>query len=167
MAKGSSDVPDYKQGNYKDFGDVSANAEWLMNNGLPESIKNDLLKRTQGGIAGQLRSGEQGLREAFAGSGGPAGSYLAGLTSMSSNANKSLSDFNSNLAEQDFGARQQGFRNVLDLINLAQGEAGQQNQYNMNKYQLDEANRFKWGDFLGNLFGAGGSIYGGYLAGKK
>lgn len=166
MAKGN-EVPAYEKGNYKDFGDVSAFAENLMNSGLPESLKKDLLKQTQGGIAGQLRSGEQNLREANAGSGGPAGSYLAGLTSMNANANKSLSDFNTNLAGQDFNARQTGFRSIMDLINLSQGEAGQKNQYNMNKYQIDEANTFKWGDFLGNLFGAGGSVLGGYLGGRN
>jgi hypothetical protein len=110
----------------------------------------------EGKSAGSQRSGEQALREQFASMGNtPVGAQVGAQTNLRSGLNKNLL---SALLEGDTNAKQQGVGNIMSTLGLGMRGSGQQNQYNMGKYQIDKENEFSWGDALGGLLGAGGQI---------
>ena len=164
MAKGD-DAPPYQAptnpGNIAGGQESFHFATQLMEKGLPPELKQAIENQFQGNLGGQLRSGEQQLRENFASQGkGPTGALLGGLVSQQANANNTSKDFYANLLGQDFNARQQGFNNLTGLQGLLAQISGQQNAYNMQKYQTDKENEFSWGDLGGDIFGAFGQIIG-------
>jgi hypothetical protein len=158
MAKGD-EAPKFQTARINDLpggGQSFDFATKLMANGLPQDLKDAMTNQFQGNQAGQLRSGEQALRESFASQGNaPSGSLLSGLVSQQSNANNSAKDYYANLLNQDFGARQQGFNNLTNIQSLIASLTGQKNDYNMNKYKIDKENEFSWGQFLGDALGFG------------
>lgn len=133
-------------------------AQSLMSQGLPKDLTNRLIQREEGNIGGQMRAGEQQLREAFSSQGGaPTGALLGGITALNANANNSMTDFFTNLSQQDFAARQTGFGNLLGLNNQLMAGSNALNQFNLEGYGIDQANKFKWGQALGQLFQLGGT----------
>ncbi len=131
----------------------------LLKDGLPKDIEDNLMKRFHGGLSGQTLSGKQDLNEAFSSQGNaPVGSLLGGLTSLRGNANKQTSDVTTDLGLQDFNAKQQGFGNLMSLLNLSSGNASKANDFNMNAYNIEESNRFKPGQALGSALTAGASV---------
>ena len=123
----------------------------MAKNGLDPKVK----AMIEGQAGGQIRGGEQAINESFAGSGGSMGSKLAGLTALRSNVGKNTQQ---SLLEGDMNARQMGAGNVFNTLGIGQSGANSLNQYNMGKYQIDKENEFSWGDALGGLLGAGGSV---------
>lgn len=158
MAKGQ-EPPEFQKPDIRDIpfgGEMSAYAKSLMQSGLPSDLKDALIKRQQGNVGGMVRSGEQQLRENFAGSGGSAGSLLGGIVSLNANANNSMTDFYTNLGQQDFAARQQGFNNLSGLNNQLLSQADSENQFNLQSWGINEQNKFRIGQLIGQLGQLGG-----------
>ena len=132
----------------------------MAKNGLDPKMKAML----EGQAGGQIRGGEQSINESFAGSGLPVGAQLGAKTALRGNVTKNLQN---SLLEGDANARQQGTANIMGTLGLGQQGAGMLNQYNMGKYQIDKENEFSWGDALGGLLGAGGSIGSAGISRKK
>ena len=88
---------------------------------------------------------------------------IAGETALTEQYNTSLGD----IAQADLGARQTGVNQYLSALGLLGQETGNLNQYNMSKYQTDQANSFSWGDFVGDLIGGGATVASGGIARKK
>ena len=131
----------------------------LKQNGLPQDIQNQY----KGQLAGQKREGMQGLSEQFASQGNvPIGAQLAGQNQIAGQEQKGLQG----LAGMNFNAKQSGFGDMSSLINQAMQLSEQQNQYNLDKYQIDQSNQFDIGGLLG---GIGGSFLGplGGMLGKQ
>jgi hypothetical protein len=139
-------------------GQLEAFAKDLVANGLPADIQANYLKQGQGQIAGNLRSGQQQLNEQLAGSGASIGAGIKGQSMLNQNANQSLNDLTSNLANMNFQAKQTGFGDYSNLIGLAQGNSNAQNQFNFQKYQTDQANSFDFGKVLGDVLQTGGKV---------
>jgi hypothetical protein len=144
--------------------DLEAYAKDLLKNGLPKDIQENEIKQTTGALAGLRRESEQAMRERQAQTGGtPIGAQLAGEEQIAGRETRGLNNLYSGLANQNFEAKQSGFGDYSSLINQALGKAGQQNQYNMQKYQADQAGKFDIGNFLGSVLGTGGNIAGGII----
>lgn len=137
--------------------------------GLPQNIKDIYLKQGKGQIGSQLRQGQEQLKENFAGTGGnvPIDAMIAGQTKLQDSANNSLANLTDKYAMMNYDAKNSAFGNYGNLIGLASGEGNNQNSFNLNKYQIDKANEFSWGDALGGALGAGGSVAGGAISRKK
>ncbi len=137
--------------------------------GLPQNIKDIYLKQGKGQIGSQLRQGQEQLKENFASTGGnvPIDAMIAGQTKLQNSANNSLANLTDKYAMMNYDAKNSAFGNYGNLIGLASGEGNNQNSFNLNKYQIDKANEFSWGDALGGALGAGGSIAGGAISRKK
>jgi hypothetical protein len=136
----------------------------MMKKGLPEDLKKEYERRFSGDIAGQVRGGEQNLKERFSSMGNvPVGAMNDAYTKLRSGANEATGNFYGGMIGKDFDARQTGFGNFATLQGIANALANSKNQYNLGKFQIDEENKFKFGDFLGSLFGAGGNAFSGYL----
>lgn len=137
--------------------------------GLPQNIKDIYLKQGKGQIGSQLRQGQEQLKENFASTGGnvPIDAMIAGQTKLQNSANNSLANLTDKYAMMNYDAKNSAFGNYGNLIGLASGEGNNQNSFNLNKYQIDKANEFSWGDALGGALGAGGSVAGGAISRKK
>ena len=128
----------------------------LLENGLPADIRANYLKQGLGQIAGNLASGEENLKESLAAQGGaPIAASIGGEAALRNNANQADNQLNANLANMNFDAKQKGFGDYTNLINLAQGGANAQNQYDMSKFQADQSGSFDPGSFFGQLGSAG------------
>lgn len=137
--------------------------------GLPQNIKDIYLKQGKGQIGSQLKQGQEQLKENFASTGGnvPIDAMIAGQNKLQSSANNSLANLTDKYAMMNYDAKNSAFNNYGNLIGLASGESNNANSFNLNKYQIDKANEFSWGDALGSALGAGGSIAGAGISRKK
>lgn len=184
---GSTEVPSFSSPGYNMDYTVGANVEGgndmltmaknLMNSkGLPEHIRKLREQQGLGAIAGARKSGLKDMRGAV----GNGAAVAEGFAGINENLTRGTQQLYGNLAEMDYNAqksdRQEGFGNFGNLIQMAMQGANSKNQlrgdmssrmndYNMTKYQIDESNRFKFGDALGGLMGAAGQI-GGAAASK-
>lgn len=116
-----------------------------------------------GQASGQIRGGEQALNESFAGSGSPIGAKLAGITALRSNINKGTQE---NLLNADMNAKQNAIAGLLQGGSLNSDIGLKNKQLAMQQQAYDDANSFDFGNFLGNLLGAGGNIFSSYLLKK-
>ena len=132
----------------------------MAKNGLDPKVK----AMIEGQAGGQIAGGTQAINESFAGSGLSQGSKLAGMTALRSNVGKNTQNA---LLEGDMNARQTGAGNVFNTLGIGQSGSNAMNQYNMGKYQIDKENEFSWGDAIGGLLGAGGSVAGAGISRKK
>lgn len=153
--------------------DIGQNLALMGGKDLEAYAKNQLLNgmdakqraMLEGQAAGNLRSGEQQLREQFASMGNtPIGAQVGAQTNLRTGIGKNLAD---TLLQGDMSAKQAGFNNWTQLGNMAMGISNAKNQYGLESYKINEENKFKWGDFLGSLLGAGGSALGGWLSRGK
>lgn len=137
--------------------------------GLPQNIKDIYLKQGKGQIGSQLKQGQEQLKENFASTGAnvPIDAMIAGQNKLQSSANNSLANLTDKYAMMNYDAKNSAFNNYGNLIGLASGESNNANSFNLNKYQIDKANEFSWGDALGGVLGAGGSIAGAGISRKK
>lgn len=139
----------------------------LMQNGLPENLKKANKEQFERNMAGQLRGGESALRESYASLGGaPTGALLGGLVSQQSNSNNAIKDYYTNLLGQDFSAMNMGAQGMSGLQQMMLQNSGQQNMYDLQKYQIDAENRFNPAKLMGSIFQSGGNILGSYLTMK-
>jgi hypothetical protein len=133
-------------------------------NGLPKELSDIYTKKGKAQIGSNLAFGNQKLKQSLAGAGGnvPIDALVQGQIGLQSGANESIASLNDTLAMRNQEAKDNYLARIYQLFGLGAGEANSANAYNMNKYQIDESNRFKWGDFLGSLAqGAGTAIAGG------
>jgi hypothetical protein len=140
-----------------------------VNSGLPQQLKDIYEKRGKGSIAGLQRDTERDIRQRYAGTGAPIGAVNDAYAKSQEASSNALSNLFDTIAMRDEEARQTGIGNFFNLTGLGQQGAAQQNQYNLQKYQIDESNKFKFGDLLGSLVSAGGNVAGMYAGrpGKK
>lgn len=137
--------------------------------GLPKDISDIYTKQGKAQIGSQLAEGQQELLESLTGSGSgvPIDALIGGNTRLQNNANKSMSNLSDTLAMRNYGAKQDAFSNYANLIGLATGQGASNNAFNMQKYQIDKDKEFSWGDALGGLLGAGGSVASAGITRKK
>jgi len=117
----------------------------------------------EGQASGQIRGGEQAINEAFAGSGSPIGAKLAGITALRSNIGKNTQNA---LLQGDENAKMNAFNSLLQGAGLNHNIMNDNRNFNLQKQAYDDANSFDFGNFLGNLLGAGGNIFSSYLLKK-
>lgn len=132
----------------------------MAKNGLDPKVKAML----EGQAGGQIAGGNQSINESFAGSGLSQGAKLGAQTALRSNVGKNL---NNSLLEGDMNARQQGAGNIFSTLGLGMQGANSQNDYNLNKYNIDKQNEFSFGDAIGGLLGVGGQLGSSYIGKPK
>lgn len=183
---GSTEVPKFSSPGYNFDYSVGSNVEGgsdllsqakklLESRGLPDFIRKRREEQGLGSLAAARKSGLADMRGAL----GNGAALAEGFAGINKNLTEGTKDLYNSLAEGDYSAmksdRAEGFGNITSLIQLANSIAGSKNQlrgdmssrvndYNMTKYQIDESNRFKFGDLLGGLVNAGGQIGGGMAA---
>jgi hypothetical protein len=137
-------------------------------NGLPKELSDIYTKQGKSQIETNLAYGDQKLKQTFAGAGDniPVDALIKGRVDLQNNANGSIAGLNDTLAMRNQEAKDKYLQQLYQLFGLGGQEAGTTNAYNMNKYQIDENNRFKWGDFLGSLAQGVGSALSGNLGGS-
>jgi len=151
-----------------------------QNQGLSPELKALLEKSTSNTLDSTFTSGKRALTEATAGKQLPTGALTKGITDLYTNRARGLNEAKTNIELQDYTAKEnnyakalQGFLQLQQLAGNLAGQnnsnqlqlSGMKNNYNLNKYQVDEQNSFGWGDLFGGLFGAGGKILGGMASG--
>lgn len=181
----STPVPKYKGANYTNLGQALSQGSNLMpqgyeflqnivhsrDYGVPDYVKNIYDKQGRGAIGGALSEGKQALKESLTGTGQniPLSAMLKGQNLLQTDANKSLNDLNNKLGLLNYQANQDSVRNYLGLMGIGADITGQKamfdanqansrNQYNLQEYDINESNRFKIGDALGALIGAGSNV---------
>lgn len=141
--------------------------------GLPPQLRARLETQGLGNISGQIQAGRSRVQNAEGSTGGKLGA-IAGLYGGGANAAQNLQ---SNIAQQDYGARQQGLQNYQQLLGLGANIGGMKNQFNLQSadmrnqyglasYQLEQQYKpkgFDWGGLLGGILGLGGSLGGAML----
>jgi hypothetical protein len=137
-------------------------------NGLPKELSDIYTKIGKAEIGSNLAYGDQKLKQTFAGAGDdiPIDALVKGRVDLQNDANNSIAGLNDTLAMRNKEAKDKYLQQIYQLFGLGSNEAGSANNYNMNKYQIDESNRFKWGDFLGSLTQGVGSALSGNLGGS-
>ena len=150
------------------------------NEGLPTDVLSRMQRQGLGGISGNLQAGLNQINQGFSGSGLSQGARLGAISDLYQGSGRSQIDLQDRMANMNYQAKQQNygdaFNRYMSLINQAAGigqmqnqnalaSASMQNQWGMNKYNIDKQNEFSWGDALGSLLGAGGMI-GGAMLGK-
>lgn len=151
----------------------------LLNQGLSQSVKDNLFAQGLGGISGNINSGVNAVNENYSSS-SPSDSKLSAISRIFGQSAKAQTDLSRdvNLADQNQlnQNRQTGYQNIFGLLGLG-NQIGQQknanaletanmeNQYNQNQFKYEEESGFSFGNFLGSLLGAGGTIAGGILGG--
>lgn len=129
--------------------------------------KEGLSDEEQAGIEGRYsgvgREQEQMISEQFAGQGVPIATRLGVQSDAKRNLGKDLTQ---TLLQANASARGEGFGQYATLQNIAGGQVGMQNQYNMGAYQTDQEGKFNFGKVLGAALGAGGSLGGAAISNK-
>lgn len=130
--------------------------------GLPKDIQEMYTKQGKAQIGSQLEEGRQNLSEQLAGSGSgvPLDALIGANSRLQTGANKAMAGLTDQLAMRNYGAKQEAFGNYANLMGLATGQGNSNNAFNMQKYQIDEENKFKWGDAIGGALGVGGALGG-------
>lgn len=135
--------------------------------GLPQDIVDMYLKRGLGSISGNLRSGEQELRESLAQTGGPTAALMSGLTKLYGEAGSARASLYDKVAEKNYDAKQQGLANYFGLFDRMMGSADRANQYRTNlrqeqaaQAQYADQGEFDWGSAAGGALEAGGTVAG-------
>lgn len=181
----STEVPKYRGASYTNLGQAFSQGSALMpqgyeflqnvvhsrDYGVPDYVKDIYNKQGRGAIGGALNEGKQALKESLTGTGQniPLSAMLKGQNLLQTDANKSLNDLNNKLGLLNYQANQDSVRNYLGLMGIGADITGQKamfdanqansrNQYNLQEYDINESNRFKIGDALGALIGAGSNV---------
>lgn len=151
-----------------------------QNQGLPDQLKALITKQAEDTVNASLTSAKRQAKESLAGRQVPTGSLVRTMADLYTNKANVMTGVNKDLALSDYQEKvanqAKALQGFLGLQGMASGMAGSKNQfnlstagmqnaYNMNKYNVDKANEFNWGEALGSLFGAGGTI-GGAMIGK-
>ena len=142
-----------------------------MDQGLPEDIKRLLTERGISMISGNTQAAKQAITEA--GGDAPGTSGLSALGRVYAQSGKDLTGLNTDIALKDYEARNTNYERAINnynsLINSATnlgqvrnqfglGRAQMANDNELKQYQIDEANKFSWGDLAGSVLGAAGQV---------
>lgn len=152
-----------------------------QNQGLPEDLKALIRNQAEALTNAQLTSAKRQAKEGLAGRQVPTGAIVRTMADLFTNKANTMLGVNKDIAMGDYQAKEsnrdkalsgyvglQGLANSIasskNSFNLQ--NANMTNNYNTQKYQVDKANEFNWGQALGDVFGLGGTI-GGAMIGKK
>ena len=158
---GSPKAPEYQRVKFSDLeggSELQGNIREMMK-GLPPALRSYYEKS----LGARLKSSKESLNEVLASQGASLSSYMSAESDLTGQYNTATAG----IAEADLGARQTGVNQYLSALGLLGQETGNLNQYNMSKYQTDQANSFSWGDFVGDLVGGGATVASGGIARKK
>lgn len=160
----------YNAGEYQQrYGEYSKDVQARRGQGLPQNIKDIYMKQGKGMIGGQLRSGQQTLRESLAGTGSgvPVDALMKGLGGLQGNANTALAGLSDTVAMRDYDAQENNLNRGerlagLELQNYATraGILGQNQAFGIEATRAHNENQFSWGKLGGLLASAGGQMGG-------
>lgn len=181
---GSSQAPAYVQPYQSGYGvDNLQGGSDLLNqilqktkNGLDQNVRGTMINQGMGAVTGAYNKGTSDINSAYAGSGLSQGGRIGALLGLNKNLGEGANQVYNNINLADQQAKAEGFNQWLQTVGLGANvgnmknnyllnSANAQNNYNMNKYQIDEQNSFKLGDVLGGLFGTAGTVLGGMASG--
>lgn len=191
MCGGESSVPQMVQAQQAGYGikdNLGDTGQGFLNDlqsranqGLPDELKNLLRASAEQTANSSFTASKRAMSEQLAGRQLPTGAMLRPLADLYGTKANAMTGINKDIALNDYQAltqnRDKALSGFMGLQGLSSGIAGQKNafslnnanqlnQYNMNKYQIDESNKFDWGGMLGSLLGVGGQI-GGAFIGRK
>lgn len=166
----------YNSGNYlQEYDKYSKEVNARRGQGLPQNVKDIYMKQGKGMIGGQLRSGQQRLKESLAGTGQgvPVDALMRGLGGLQGEANSALSGLTDTVAMRDYDAQNQNLDRSAGLAGMEMQNYGmklgnlQQNQaFGVQATQAHNDSKFSWQKAVGMGAGLGGQYLGGGMARK-
>lgn len=169
---------DYGVGNLYGGGELWKSLQGKMNSGLSSEARGIMEKQGLGGISGQTSAGLDKIKTGFNNAGLSSAAKLGAMSNLYQGQQDATSGLFQNIGLAEEQARQRnygtGLEGMLGMYSAADrlsglknqfalNSSGMQNEYNMNKYQVDKQNEFSWGGLLGGLLGVGGQLGGAYL----
>lgn len=167
----SPDKPQYRQPSIKNLdngSDMLAQIQGWMKNGLDKDELDIYTRQGRGLIDDTVRQSRDAVDELMMKNYGstPLGFKAKATADIYGNRAKALTDLQDKLAMAKKEGKRAAYDTYAKMYQLALGEAGGGNQYNLDMYKTELENSFGWEDLLIGLL-EGGSKVGSALISKK
>ncbi len=139
--------------------DLLSQVKSRMNTGYDPTALNQWRQSGMNAIAGSQKAGMNAINSM--GNNASLGGRLSGINKLYGDTAGQYTQLAGNMANADETAKNQNFwagAGMSHNIQLSDLQANTQNQ--LKQYEIDNSNKFNWGQLLGSLFGMAGQLGG-------